>query len=49
MGKIVVGVDVSPSSTAALAWAADYARLTGDTLVAGQPRIVRRPRERRRR
>ncbi|HVK35029.1 MAG TPA: universal stress protein [Microlunatus sp.] len=34
MGKIVVGVDVSPSSTAALAWAADYARLTGDTLVA---------------
>lgn len=29
MGKIVVGLDASPSSRAALAWAANYARMTG--------------------
>ncbi|BAK34642.1 hypothetical protein MLP_16280 [Microlunatus phosphovorus NM-1] len=29
MSKIVVGLDASPSSRAALAWAADYARMTG--------------------
>jgi len=34
MGKIVVGVDLTPSATAALEWAADYARLTGQVLVA---------------
>jgi nucleotide-binding universal stress UspA family protein len=28
MSKIVVGLDLSPSSRAALRWAADYARLT---------------------
>ena len=29
MSKIVVGLDASPSSRAALVWAADYARMTG--------------------
>lgn len=29
MSKIVVGLDASPSSRAALAWAANYARMTG--------------------
>lgn len=34
MSKIVVGVDLSPSSRAALQWAADYARLTGQPVLA---------------
>ena len=34
MSKIVVGLDPSPSSAAALAWAADYARLAGLPLQA---------------
>ena len=34
MSKIVVGFDLSPSSQQALAWAADYARLTGLPLQA---------------
>ena len=34
MSKIVVGVDLSPSSKMALAWAADYARLTGQPVHA---------------
>ena len=29
MSRIVVGLDASPSAQGALAWAADYARLTG--------------------
>ncbi len=29
MSEILVGLDMSPASRAALAWAADYARLTG--------------------
>lgn len=34
MSKIVVGLDLSPSSRAALQWAADYARITGNQLQA---------------
>jgi nucleotide-binding universal stress UspA family protein len=34
MSTIVVGLDVSRASAAALRWATDYARLTGGTLVA---------------
>jgi nucleotide-binding universal stress UspA family protein len=34
MSKIVVGLDLSPSSRAALRWAADYARLTGQPVQA---------------
>lgn len=34
MSKIVVGFDLSPSSQQALAWAAEYARLTGLPLQA---------------
>ena len=34
MSKIVVGFDLSPSSQKALAWAAEYARLTGLPLQA---------------
>lgn len=34
MSKIVVGLDLTPSSQAALAWAADYARLTGQPVQA---------------
>lgn len=34
MSTIVVGLDVSRASAAALRWATDYARLTGATLVA---------------
>src|SRR6476619_6183032 len=34
MSKIVVGLDLSPSSAAALHWAADLARLTGGTIQA---------------
>lgn len=34
MSKIVVGIDLSPSARGALAWAADYARLTGQPLQA---------------
>ena len=34
MSTIVVGLDVSLASAAALRWATDYARLTGGTLVA---------------
>lgn len=34
MSKIVVGLDLSPSSRAALSWAADYARLTGQPVHA---------------
>lgn len=34
MSKIVVGLDLSPSSHLALKWAADYARMTGQPLQA---------------
>lgn len=34
MSRIVVGLDLSPSSRAALAWAAAYARLTGQPVQA---------------
>lgn len=34
MSTIVVGLDLSPSSRAALQWAADYARLTGQPVRA---------------
>lgn len=34
MSKIVVGLDLSPSARAALRWAADYARLTGQPVQA---------------
>ena len=34
MSKIVVGLDLSPSARAALHWAADYARLTGQPVQA---------------
>lgn len=34
MSTIVVGLDLSPSSRAALEWAADYARLTGQPVLA---------------
>ncbi|HEY5978212.1 MAG TPA: universal stress protein [Microlunatus sp.] len=34
MSKIVVGLDLSPSSRAALVWAAGYARLTGQPVLA---------------
>ena len=34
MSKVVVGLDLSPSARAALAWAADYARLTGQPVLA---------------
>ncbi|HEU5483914.1 MAG TPA: universal stress protein [Microlunatus sp.] len=34
MSKIVVGLDLSPASAAALRWAAEYARLTGQPIRA---------------
>jgi nucleotide-binding universal stress UspA family protein len=34
MNKIIVGLDESPASAAALRWAADYARLTGSSVHA---------------
>ena len=34
MSTIVVGLDLSPSARAALRWAADYARLTGQPIQA---------------
>ncbi|GLZ27934.1 universal stress protein [Lentzea sp. NBRC 105346] len=34
MSKIVVGIDASPASAAALAWAADQARRTGKSVLA---------------